>query len=241
MPLARFVGVALVLIGGAALGFLLQRLTRPPATFYAVPPTATAPPAASRRAAVLPGAAGAAEAPSARVVPEQVPDLELPDLQGRMHRLAEWRGKPLLINFWATWCEPCRREIPLLEQLWHEQAPQGLEVVGIAVDHRPAVGAYASARGIEYPVLVGEQGGLAAVNAFGMDTVLPFSVFADSGGQVIALKVGELHRDEAEFILGRIRELDTGRLSLGAARETISAGVQRLNAARRASRTPDGH
>src|SRR6185437_15145815 len=70
----------------------------------------------------------------------------------------------------------------LLKTLHHEREADGLQVVGIAVDYPAAVRKYAAARAIDYPVLVGEQGGLAAVSAFGMDTVLPFSVFADPGG-----------------------------------------------------------
>jgi thiol-disulfide isomerase/thioredoxin len=152
-----------------------------------------------------------------------------------VHHLSEWRGHPLLINFWATWCEPCRREIPLLKSLRHERAGDGLQVVGIAVDEADAVRTYAAGRAIDYPVLVGEQGGLAAVGAFGMDTVLPFSVFADREGRVIALKIGELHRDEAQFILDRLREVDQGTLTPKAAREAISAGLTRLAAARAGS------
>ena len=85
-----------------------------------------------------------------------------------------------------------------------------LQVVGIAVDYPAAVRKYAAARAIDYPVLVGEQGGLAAVSAFGMDTVLPFTVFADPAGRIVALKVGELHRDEAEFILDRLQDVEPG-------------------------------
>jgi len=220
--------VALVLLAGAGGGFLLQRFTRPPPTLY---PATTAPARPSAQAAV--------EAPPApRSIPERVPDLALPGPDGVVHRLSEWKGRPLLINFWATWCEPCRREIPLLEALRHERPADALQVVGIAVDYPAAVRKYAAARAIDYPVLVGEQGGLAAVSAFGMDTVLPFSVFADSAGRVVALKVGELHRDEAEFILDRLQEVSRGHLSLPAARQAISAGIARLNAAR-ARTAPD--
>ena len=170
-----------------------------------------------------------------------MPDLALPGPDGVVHRLSEWRGRPLLINFWATWCEPCRREIPLLRALRHEREADALQVVGIAVDYPAAVRKYAAARAIDYPVLVGEQGGLAAVSAFGMDTVLPFSVFADPGGRVVALKVGELHRDEAEFILDRLQEVSRGRLSLPAARQAISEGIARLNAARAGTPPDAGH
>ena len=90
---------------------------------------------------------------------------------------------------------------------------------------------------MRYPVLVGEKGGLEAVNALGMDTVLPFSVFADRRGQIITLKIGELHADEAALILDRMTDLDHGRLTLTAAREQIAAGIARLSAARRPDRT----
>jgi thiol-disulfide isomerase/thioredoxin len=155
-----------------------------------------------------------------------------------VHRLSEWHGRPLLINFWATWCEPCRREIPLLKRLRHERAGDGMQIVGIAVDEADAVRKYAAGRRIDYPVLVGEEGGLAAVGAFGMETVLPFTVFADREGRVIALKVGELHQDEAELILDRLREVDQGTLAPQAAREAISAGLARLAAARAGSTAP---
>jgi hypothetical protein len=84
--------------------------------------------------------------------------------------------------------------------------------------------------GIDYPVLVGEKGGLEAVSAFGMDTVLPFSVFADAQGRIVTLKIGELHRDEASFILERLSDLRTGRIGLAAAREQIGAEIRRLSA-----------
>jgi thiol-disulfide isomerase/thioredoxin len=151
------------------------------------------------------------------------------------HRLADWKGRPVLVNFWATWCDPCRREIPLLKTLRHEHAADGLQIVGIAVDSLEAVRQYTAEHGIDYPVLIGQQGGLAAVTAFGMDTVLPFSVFADRQGRIVTLKIGELHRDEAELILERLREVDAGTLTVSAAREQISTGVQRLKAARTAS------
>jgi len=70
------------------------------------------------------------------------------------------------------------------------------------------------------------------INALGMDTVLPFSVFADRAGRVVTLKIGELHPEEAEFILARMLDLDQGRMNLAAAREQISTGIAQLNAAR---------
>jgi thiol-disulfide isomerase/thioredoxin len=225
--------IAAVLLASAAAGFLVHRFLAPARpTLYAVPAT-RAPQTDS--SATAEAASHRPSAPPARPTPSQLPDIALPGPDGVTHRLADWRGRPVLVNFWATWCDPCRREIPLLKALRHEHAAEGLQVVGIAVDSQEAVRQYTASYGIDYPVLVGEQGGLAAVSAFGMDTVLPFSVFADRSGRILALKVGELHRDEAELILERLREVDAGTLALSAAREQISAGVRKLNAARLAS------
>ena len=165
------------------------------------------------------------------------------DSAGVRRMLSEWKGRPLVINFWATWCEPCRREIPLLLRLRQEHAADGLEVVGIAVDSRDAVLKYAQEMHIDYPVLIGEQEGLQAVQSFGMETVLPFSVFADTQGRIVTLKVGELHADEAAFILARVRDVDTGHLALGEARRQISTKIAQLAAerARAASGQPPGH
>lgn len=169
------------------------------------------------------------------------PDVTFPELQGGNLPLPSLQGKVVLVNFWATWCEPCRREIPLLEGIRRESTKNGIEIVGIAVDHRDAVREFAQKLGMNYPVLVGETGGLEAVEAFGMDTVLPFSVFADARGDVVTLKVGELHQDEARLILDHLRDLDQGRLTLAAARTQIASGMERLESARvvaKAAATP---
>jgi hypothetical protein len=128
---------------------------------------------------------------------------------------------------------PC--EVPLLKQLRRENSLNKLEIVGIAIDHADSVLKYAKELDIEYPILVGEQGGLEAVTALGVDTVLPFTVFADGQGRIVTLKIGELHRDEAAFILARLADLGAGRLSLAAAREQIGDGMRRLAVSRAAS------
>jgi thiol-disulfide isomerase/thioredoxin len=222
---------AAVLLGSAAGGFVFYRLAAPARhTLYPVPVRSAPAPLPAVHDLPAPGIAE-------RRIPEQLPAISLPDADGRTRSLAEWQGRPLLVNFWATWCEPCRREIPLLKSLRHERAGERLEIVGIAVDYPDSVQKYAKSHGIDYPVLIGDKGGLDAVNAFGMEMTLPFSVFADRGGQVVTLKVGELHADEARLILDRVHDVDVGRLTLKAARDQIAAGVARLNAARSA---PEG-
>jgi len=232
-PRARRGGLlaaVLVLLASAVVGFLSYRFLVPPATVtlrQAAPPAGTLP--AREATDEQPSAPPAASPPK---VPERVPELQLPASDGRIHSLTEWKGRPLVVNFWATWCEPCRREIPLLQALRREQSANRLEIVGIAVDSRESVQKYATEHEIDYPLLVGEREGLQAAAAFGMETVLPFSVFADREGRVVTLKVGELHRDEVELILARIQDLQAGKLSLAAAQAQITDGVRSLRRAR---------
>jgi thiol-disulfide isomerase/thioredoxin len=221
---------AALLVTSAVAGFILYRLTAPTRpTLYAEPPSARA---SLPKSSPTPPPQ---EQPRRPPIPERLPQIALPGLDGKDHALAEWHGRPLLINFWATWCEPCRREVPLLRELRSHHAALGLEVVGVAIDSPDAVRQYVAGHGIDYPVLIGDQDGFAAITAFGMDTELPFSVFADRSGRLVTLKVGELHSDEAELILDRLRRLDDGTLTLAAAREQISEGVRRLGL-RRAAR-----
>ena len=222
-PTPRGVALALsLLLASAAAGFWVYRLNHH-ASMYVAPGAGEALPQPT------------AAAPAGKKPPERVPPLTLPDLQGRQHRLSEWADRPLMINFWATWCEPCQREIPLLKALRREYAGNGLEVVGIAIDSADSVSKYVAEHAMGYPILIGEHGGLEAAAAFGMDTVLPFTVFADAQGRIVALKIGELHRDDAELILGLVSRLDQNQVTLEAARREISESRPRLGRARTAS------
>jgi thiol-disulfide isomerase/thioredoxin len=229
--------IALLLAAGAG-GFFTYRLVE----VHTSPAHLTAWPA--QTAARAPAPAGTVDSTSpepapARTIPERLPQLSLADRDGVRRTLSHWKGRPLLVNFWATWCAPCRREIPLLKSLRRERSADALEIVGIAVDFRDAVLRYAHDIGIDYPVLIGEQDGLDAVGAFGMDAIFPFTVFADREGRIVTLKIGELHRDEANLILDRLHDLDQGRLELRAAREQIAAGMRQLAIERaRAAPTP---
>ena len=103
-----------------------------------------------------------------------------------------------------------------------------LEVIGIAVDFREDVLKFADERKLDYPLLIGEEDGLAAVTAVGMTAAFPFTLFADSQQRIIALKVGELHHDEATLILDRVAAVDAGKLDLATARAEISTGLKDL-------------
>ena len=176
--------------------------------------------------------AGTAVVPGARAplkIPERLPEFSLGDRTGKPTSIATWHGKSLIINFWATWCAPCRHEIPLLETLRSEWQARGVEVVGIAVDDRDKVAAYADDLKIAYPLLIGEEDALDVAAAFGVETpALPFTVFTDRRGQVVALYVGELHRAEANLILSTVQSVNQNTVQLPEARRSIAEGLRAL-------------
>jgi thiol-disulfide isomerase/thioredoxin len=181
-----------------------------------------------------------APATAAGPIPDLLPDFELATREGPPRRLSSFSDPVLIVNFWATWCAPCRREIPLLNSLQREFAASGVEVIGVAVDFREDVLAYADRIGIGYPLLIGEEDGLAAAQAFGMNLVLPFTVFADAGRRIVALKVGELHDDEARFILDRIEALNVGQATLAEVRPAIRQELAALALRRGAGKAQTG-
>jgi thiol-disulfide isomerase/thioredoxin len=168
----------------------------------------------------------AASAMAPAVIPERRPEVTLADRDGKPRRLSEWNGKPQVINFWATWCAPCRREIPMLNALAADPAFAGFALIGIAIDFREDVLDYLKSMPIEYPVLIGEQDGLDAARAFGVESLgLPFTAFVDATGRIVTLHVGELHREQADVILSVVRSLDAGEIDLKAAQARIRAEV----------------
>jgi thiol-disulfide isomerase/thioredoxin len=170
-----------------------------------------------------------------RKIPEVLPDFTLATLEGPPRALSSFTQPSLIVNFWATWCAPCRREIPLLRQLRTERASQGVEVVGVAVDFREDVVKYANDIGLDYPLLIGEEDGLAAADAFGINPVFPFTVFSDAERRIVAVKIGELHADEAAFILDHVQKINAGTLAVETARTLIRDELRRLEAARPAA------
>ncbi len=163
-------------------------------------------------------------------IPDRLPQFSLQDRSGKTTSIASFAGKSLIINFWATWCAPCRSEIPLLETLQAEWAGRGASVVGIAVDHRPDVLEFADRFKIGYPLLIGEQDALDAAALLGVASpVFPFTVFTDRRGEVVALFIGELHKPQAELILLQVQQLNQGQIELPAARRAITTGLSALH------------
>lgn len=136
----------------------------------------------------------------------EIPDgFPLQDLDGHQRSLAEFRGQPLVVNFWATWCPPCRREIPLLKSLQQDHAKHGLTVIGIAVEEPGPVIRLAEEIGFNYPILTGEQEAIDLAEALGIEFIgLPYTVFIDRRGRVRRIHTGELHQEDAERALARL-------------------------------------
>ena len=230
---------AIIIAAGLGGFFAHGRLARPQTlmqTAALAPATPIAIPGAEASRAAQ--ATSSTDSGPSRPIPDTLPDIAFADRLGATRHLSDWRGHPLLVNFWASWCEPCREEIPLLEQLSRERTEDGLRVIGIAVDSRAAVLEYAHQATIQYPLLIGEQPGLEAVRALGMEAVFPFSVFVDAQGRIVTLKVGKLRADEAALILDRIDDLDRGRIDLAATRREIATGMARLAVTRATAGTP---
>jgi thiol-disulfide isomerase/thioredoxin len=220
----RLLVAGLIIIAAGAAGFVVYRkATHSPPTLSEVkaesPDAATASPPVDAK-------------PSGKSVPDTLPDVTLADLEGKPTRLASFAGRPLMVNFWATWCAPCRREIPLLNKIREQRKAQNAEIVGIAVDFRDKVIEFAKETRIDYPQLIGEEDGLAAAEAFGMGMGFPFSVFVDSQNRILTIKVGELHEDEANFAFDRLRDIDAGILTREAAQVLVNDAFREMAAER---------
>jgi thiol-disulfide isomerase/thioredoxin len=168
-------------------------------------------------------------APPPAKIPDRLPRFALANLDGIQTSVDTWTGKSLIINFWATWCAPCRREIPLLQGIAGDWQGRDVQVVGIAVDHRDAVASYAREMNIGYPILLGEQDALDVAAALGFGSpVFPFTVFTDRRGDVVALFVGELHEPQVNLILSVVQDLNQEHIELQKARRTIADGLRKL-------------
>jgi thiol-disulfide isomerase/thioredoxin len=236
----RFTGAAALVILGIWAGARVYSTRGAAQSHYGVPVPAgeasapnpsdvahadAAPEGASADGELLPGALPPSK------IPDRLPQFSLADRAGKATSIASFAGKSLIINFWATWCAPCRSEIPLLETLHAEWAGREVSVVGIAVDYRDKVLEFADRFKIAYPLLIGEQDALDVAAALGVGSpVFPFTVFTDRRGEVVALYIGELHRPQAELILSEVQNLNKDLVDLPAARRAIADGLHALAA-----------
>ena len=173
------------------------------------------------QAGAVSGAAAAAAAAATDADPS-APNIKMPALGGGNSSIDDWDGQIRLINFWATWCAPCRREIPLLTALQTDQAVPGLQVIGVALDEMDAVAEYNAEIEFNYPVLVGDVGALEIANQYRLELMaLPFTLIIARDGALLNAHVGEIDEDEAAHIVGVLQKLDQQQITPAEAKEQL--------------------
>lgn len=132
-----------------------------------------------------------------------LPSDSLVDLGGKPRLLTEWQGRVLVCNFWATWCTPCREEIPLLIAARDRFGSAGVEIVGIAIDSAAKVIEFSRSLNISYPILLADGTGLDMMRRLGNSAGgLPYTVFFNRKGQLAHRKLGALKQEDLDRILG---------------------------------------
>jgi thiol-disulfide isomerase/thioredoxin len=130
------------------------------------------------------------------------PNLEFRDLDGKAHRLSEWDGKLLLLNFWATWCTPCLKEIPLLVEAQRAHGARGLQIVGIAMDDAEPVRRFAERLRMNYPIMIGQAEIARAMDELGDPLgAFPFTVVITPEGRIVDRISGDLSAEELKVLL----------------------------------------
>jgi peroxiredoxin len=129
----------------------------------------------------------------------------LPDLKGKARPIKEWDGKVVLINFWATWCPPCVREMPGFIEVREQYAEQGFEIIGIAIDNAESVRKFVANLGVNYPILHGQSDASMVASHYGNSMeMLPFSVMIDRQGKIQFARAGELTKTALEKELKKL-------------------------------------
>ena len=159
--------------------------------------------------------------PEATVTQEKVSErnflgeFELIDLNNVMTNSSKWNSQYKLINFWATWCAPCRREIPLLNNTQKEYQDMSVQIIGIAVDVLDDVIAYSEETPFEYPVLVGEEEAIAIAENANIEFIgLPFTMLVDDQNEIIKTHLGEIKEHHIDMLTEVIRGMQRGKISV---------------------------
>jgi thiol-disulfide isomerase/thioredoxin len=146
-------------------------------------------------------------------VPDRASDVDasavlattLPDIQGVPQSISRWKGKVLVVNFWATWCPPCLEEIPVFVRLQQQMGAQGLQFVGVAIDERDKVVDFANRNGINYPIMIGQLDAIELSKTAGNERGgLPYTLVLDRSGQVVSQHYGALTEQELAPIIAEL-------------------------------------
>ena len=155
--------------------------------------------------AIIPGV-GWAEKAQPAATPEDAlqlrPEFTLPDLQDTARAISEWDGKLIVLNFWATWCVPCKEEMPQFVTLQSRLEKQGVQFVGVALDDRTPVARFAELLSINYPLLLGGFDAIDIARAYGNDAgALPYTVIIDRNRKIRHTHLGAIDSGELTRLL----------------------------------------
>lgn len=133
----------------------------------------------------------------ANIINQQAPDFQLTSLEGKSVKLSDYRGKAVVLNFWATWCGPCKVEMPWFVDLQNKYRDAGLEIVGVSMDdgNKDAVAKFAKEMGVNYTVLMGKE---SVGDAYGGVLGLPTTFYIDRNGKITNSVAGLISKSEIE-------------------------------------------
>jgi peroxiredoxin len=139
------------------------------------------------------------------VVLTDAPEFSLPDIEGSLHNSHEWDGKVVVLNFWATWCPPCRSETPMFVDMQEQYGATGLQFVGVAIDSADKVQDFMDTYGINYPMLIGENDAIEIAKEYGNRYgALPYTVVINRRGQIQFVQRGEMKRPVLEKAINQL-------------------------------------
>lgn len=131
--------------------------------------------------------------------------IALPDASGQMQAVQQWQGKVLVLNYWATWCPPCRQEMPMFSTLHERYAAQGVQFVGLSIDTADKVTEFQKTNPVAYPLLIAPMNALEPTAALGNETQgLPFTVVLDRNGHIAATKLGRFSESDLERLIKQL-------------------------------------
>lgn len=131
-----------------------------------------------------------------------LPEFSFPDLSGRQHSVSEWRGKVLVLNFWATWCPPCREEMPELIALQKQYSEKGLQIVGVAIEDQEPVREFIDFVDMNYPILIAGDAGLPLARQLGNTMgAVPYTLVADRQGRIVYSQAGQVTKEKMQKII----------------------------------------
>jgi thiol-disulfide isomerase/thioredoxin len=131
--------------------------------------------------------------------------LSLPDVEGKPQALSQWRGQVVVLNFWASWCAPCREEMPDFAALQTQYRAKGVVFVGVAIDNSANVARFLQRQPVDYPILVGEGAALALARQLGNPNgALPYTIVLDRDGRVALRHLGRLPRATLDAALRKL-------------------------------------